>query len=323
MSLHNYNSGNVIYLLNKPGVRDDYFYDLKSWRNEISRPYIQLREIIEKAGFQFKITHDCADLDGIAALLSFCYVDHAILNNISKIPRNRCLLLVPEPPSLLPHLYHPILKNYFGSIIVLLDEVVDNHCYFKFHHPHYRVLPEIDVPHFSQKKLGVMVHSNLRSDHPRDLYAERHRLARFFSSTNDVELFGGGWDEYPIWKGCTPDDKITFLKNYKFYFAYENTTLAGYITERIFDAFFGGCVPIYWGAPNITDYVPKECFIDRRQFSSNDELYRFMKSMDCQTYESYLEAGRAFLKTPQAELFSPTNFAQTILKHIQRTINQQ
>ena len=36
----------------------------------------------------------------------------------------------------------------------------------------------------------------------------------------------------------------------------------GYVTEKIFDAFKAGCVPVYWGAENITKYVPAECFID-------------------------------------------------------------
>ena len=34
----------------------------------------------------------------------------------------------------------------------------------------------------------------------------------------------------------------------------------GYITEKIFDSFFAGVVPIYWGAENITDYVPKSLY---------------------------------------------------------------
>ena len=30
---------------------------------------------------------------------------------------------------------------------------------------------------------------------------------------------------------------------------------------------------------NIEKYIPNDCFIDRSNFSSNDELYKFMKSM--------------------------------------------
>lgn len=38
----------------------------------------------------------------------------------------------------------------------------------------------------------------------------------------------------------------------------------GYITEKIFDCFFPGVIPIYWGAENVTDYIPQDTFIDRR-----------------------------------------------------------
>jgi hypothetical protein len=57
------------------------------------------------------------------------------------------------------------------------------------------------------------------------------------------------------------------LEKYKFSICYENARdTPGYITEKIFDCFFAGCVPIYWGANNITDHIPKECFIDKRDF---------------------------------------------------------
>lgn len=313
-SISSRNFGKTFYLMNKPGVGDTIFYDI-SWRNNISRPYIYLREEIEKTGLSFKITHDCSDLTDAAMVLCFCYVDQMISKNLIKVPKNRRALLLPEPPSLLPGLYHPSLKNVFGTIFVLVDEVVDNQTYFKYYHPHYRVEPLLDIPDFSEKKLGIMIHSNLQSDSPKDLYRERHVLARDFSNPHEFDLFGSGWDGYPIWRGGA--DKMSVLKNYKFYFAYENTRdMSGYITERIFDAFYGGCVPIYWGAPDITDYVPKECFIDRREFASNADLYQFIKSVDQAAYARYIEAGLQFLKTPKAELFSPRNFAKTITKKL-------
>lgn len=293
---------------------DSFFYD-ESWRNNVSRPYVYLREEIEKAGLTFKITEDGSDLTDAAGILSFCYFEPAIAKNLSKIPKIQRALIIPEPPSLLPGLYHSSLKTVFGTIFVLLDDMVNDRTYFKFYHPHYRVEPVQDVPDFSEKKLGVMMHSNLQSDHPNDLYAERRVLAKYFSNPDEFDLFGGGWQGCPN-LGCAPD-KVSVLKKYKFYFAYENTRdLRGYITERIFDAFYAGCVPIYWGAPNITDYVPKECFIDRREFASNEELYRFMKSVDRAAYSKYIEAAQQFLKTPQAALFSPRNFAKMITKKL-------
>ena len=311
---------NTVYLLNKPGVSESFYYDL-TWRNDISRPYVTLREAIEKEGFQFKVVMDASHLKDAAAIISFCYWDDRMLKNLARQPKKRCFLIVPEPPSILPIMYVKKLKLFFGTIFVLLDDYVDNQTYFKFHHPHYRVSPLDDIPDFSQKKLGVMMHSNLHANHPNDLYAERHRLATDFSNPDEFDLYGNGWETYPTWKGEAGDDKLNYLKNYKFYFAYENTRdMLGYVTERIIDAFFGGCVPIYWGASNITDYVPKECFVDRRDFVSNQDLYRYMKSVDRTRYEVYLAAGREFLKSPAAEIFSPAHFAQTIVRRLSQAI---
>lgn len=48
------------------------------------------------------------------------------------------------------------------------------------------------------------------------------------------------WDEYK-------DDKIKFLNNCKFTICAENEDTPDYVTEKLFEAFLGGCVPIYAG----------------------------------------------------------------------------
>lgn len=42
-------------------------------------------------------------------------------------------------------------------------------------------------------------------------------------------------------------DKIEWLQKYKFNICFENSSYPGYLSEKIFDAFAAGCVPIYWG----------------------------------------------------------------------------
>lgn len=43
------------------------------------------------------------------------------------------------------------------------------------------------------------------------------------------------------------DDKISFLRNYRFNLCPENSNHADYCTEKIFEALAAGCIPIYWG----------------------------------------------------------------------------
>jgi alpha(1,3/1,4) fucosyltransferase len=311
----------VVYFINKPETSDSLFYDAKSYRNQIGKPYVYLREKIEQAGYRFKITHDASNLCDVAAIISFCYVDQTVLHNISHHPLKKLILLALEPPSLLPFLYHPGMKNHFGTIFTMLDDWVDGRVYYKFYHPIPLEEPLENVPDFDQKKLCVMILSNMTNHHPLDIYAERRKVASFFENDAEFDLYGSNWDHYPTWKGNESGHQFPILKNYRFCFAYENTRdLQGYITERIFNAFFCGCVPIYWGAANITDYVPAECFIDRRQFSSHEELYRFIKNIDRPTYESYIDAAQRYIKSPQAHLFSPAHFAHTIMDRLNQVI---
>lgn len=87
-------------------------------------------------------------------------------------------------------------------------------------------------------------------------------------------------------RGPVPHDgKIQALRRYRFNIAYENTgNLPGYLTEKMFDSFAACCVPIYWGDPDVASNVPKDCFIDRRNFASNADLYQYIRQM---TYEQY------------------------------------
>ena len=112
--------------------------------------------------------------------------------------------------------------------------------------------------------------------------------------------------------------KREVLKNYKFYICYENTRdINGYITEKIFDCFVTGCVPVYWGSQNVTQYIPPECFIDRRRFSTNEELYQFLKSINETEYNQYLEAIKHFLQSDAAFLFSWEFFIDTVIRTVE------
>jgi len=69
------------------------------------------------------------------------------------------------------------------------------------------------------------------------------------------------------------------LGGYTFAICFENMVLEGWITEKMFDCFYAGCVPVYWGAPDITEFVPIDAFIDMRAFSGFDELRRFLHAL--------------------------------------------
>eukprot|EP01083_Nonionella_stella_P162538 533665_1 len=53
------------------------------------------------------------------------------------------------------------------------------------------------------------------------------------------------------------------LDQYNFALAFENSRLEGYITEKLFHPMFRyNLVPVYIGAPDISDYIPEDAFVN-------------------------------------------------------------
>jgi len=86
--------------------------------------------------------------------------------------------------------------------------------------------------------------------------------------------------------------------------------LKGWISEKIFDCFFAGTIPVYWGAPDIDNWVPPECFVDVRLFSGYQELQTFLKSLSEKDIRNYKNAARHYLRSSQFRPFSKQAFAE-------------
>lgn len=312
----------TVYLMPIPGLDlHRTFYDYNGYRDEVTKPFTRLREELEKANYVVKFSGDAANLDeDFVAIINFNESSSGLHANLKQIPKERCFIFLFEPPFVLPALYDKSLRNYYGKIFTMFDHMVDNRDYFKFCYPQPRLEMIQDVTDFQAKKLCTLINSNkdYGGGNPRSLYAKRRAVIDFFTKNHpeDFDLYGVGWHGYPLWKG-TVANKWGVYKNYKFSFCYENTgEQLGYITEKIFDSMVGGCVPIYLGASNIQDYVSPNCFIDRRDFSSEEELYQFLQNMDRETYQEYLDAIKIYLSSPQAQQFSIDSFINLILTSI-------
>lgn len=83
--------------------------------------------------------------------------------------------------------------------------------------------------------------------------------------------------------------KIDFLKTRKFNLSFENSSYAGYVTEKILHAFYAKTVPIYWGSTTLDmdfnpeavinwhDYRDDKKFIEKIiEVDNNDDLYYYM-----------------------------------------------
>jgi hypothetical protein len=238
--------------------------------------------------------------------------------DLSRIPKEKLVLFMWEPQTVMPSLYTEEVQASFGKIFTWDDDLVDNRKFFKFHYPALK--PRISqIPDFDQKKFCVMINTKLVDKHPKSLYGEREKAALFFEDKiGEFDLYGRFWDKKPFknWKGKTKN-KAETLANYKFCICYENMRdVKGYITEKIFDCFMAGCVPIYWGASNVADYIPPACFIDRRKFASMEDLYAFLKEMGRHDYELYLWEADRFIKSEKAQAFSRDAFVKLFIEEL-------
>ncbi len=291
-----------------------------------------LQNELERYGYILKITHDISNLTDVAYIILFdLYCNERtvrLLQDLKKYSYEQRILFLWEPPSVSPINYHPVCHTLFSKIFTWHDDLVDNCTYFKFHYPQATLESLVYSVPFGEKKLCTLIASNKSSPIPGQLYSQRQEIIEFFEHTapHVFDVYGAGWQEhnYSTYRGplagypLSADfsfEKIKCLQKYKFCIAYENMhAIPGYITEKIFDCFIAGCIPVYWGASNIIHYIPKNCFIDRRDFNSNEQLYQYLIAMSEEDYNAYLHAIKQFLMSPQARIFLNSTVARTCVQ---------
>ncbi len=108
-----------------------------------------------------------------------------------------------------------------------------------------------------------------------------------------------------------------------FVFSPENTgDVPDYITEKIFHGFQSRNIVIYLRPPNIDKYIPKECYLDLRDFLTADgnldtkKLNQKLNSIDEAQYNEYMAHIRKFLASDQAKQFQPEAFVATFAQAV-------
>jgi hypothetical protein len=130
----------------------------------------------------------------------------------------------------------------------------------------------------------------------------RHAIYR---QVQGIDAFGGGTKTGHIF------DKLDSLKNYKFTFVIENCQYYNYFTEKLIDAFVTGCIPIYWGCPNIGDFFDLKGLI---LFNSLTDIKK-LKLSNNYFIERSVNIKNNFKKA-QEYLSSDDSLAKTIKKYI-------
>ena len=246
-------------------------------------------------GFNVTLNPDSAEY--------FVCVDHSPSDLRSArrvgITRERSVLIRNEPTVVSPENRDSVVRKEYALIIDMgrPSSISKNTMPWPQQWPSEAFEPVDEYPRMNRI---VLINANKISFLPGELYSlRRASLVRFDS----IELFGQGWNmsfgeklkhylsnlwialksgQLPRfsggkyffrkcgnWKGA-PADKREIAQSYKFALVIENS--AEFITEKLFDAFFSGCIPIYVG-PKLEEFeIPNSLYVQAEDNLDSIEL---------------------------------------------------
>lgn len=319
-----------IALLWDKRFHNNKFLDLSIDKN--LSPFVELAKVNGiKNTISSDILEDRSDEEDFVFL---CFLTPSIFTFLEyvkifwKYPKNQKYLFLFEPKVVAPLSYWSLFHIFFDKIYTWDDSMVDNKKYFKFIWPQSHNSTEDPIP-FTQKKGIVLMNANKFSLWKYELYSFREKIIRYFETKKiEFDLYGPGWGRpnfrqklfwylpYPSWK-WRAEDKIKTISWYKFNICFENMSdTPGYITEKIWDSFKAKTVPVYWWASNIEEYVPKDCFIDYRDFNDFSLLEKFLSQMTVTEYNWYIKNIELFLQTNDAKKWFDKDWAMQFLKNL-------
>lgn len=309
-------------------------------RDDIFHRFRLLKEMLEDQGHQIA-TDDLFPKESSDRILYAA-------NMPSTLPRqnevSKSFIILSESEFIKPENYIRSKHAFFNKVFTWHDDFVDGDKYIKLNYAHPF---NNDVPEDPKRKLCTLIAANKKATRMKasDLYRERVNAIRWFEKNHpeDFDLYGVGWDNFrfngfsgasvlnkisgrlkplfrmanktfPSYAGII-DSKFDVLKKYKFSICYENAKgIPGYITEKIFDSFNAGCVPVYYGAPNVADYIPENCFLDFNKFESYQHLYEYMKSVSEEEYLGMVKNIKEYLASDCSYQFSSLGFCEIIIR---------
>lgn len=319
-------------------------------RDDCLSPFIKLKETLAKSGYECHTQEYLSGSEGAPAAIAFVEMpaESAVSGLKAAYPGALFLLFVFECSVIKPYNWDERMFRYFDLVFTWNEEYVDGKKFNKINFSN-RLPAEIPDDGPRRRRMCVMVSANKSRKHPLELYSERKAVVEWFQAfhPDKFDLYGMGWDrpsyssrylsrffallpaavaslftrKYRVYRGPI-DRKLPVLSKYKFAFCYENAKeIRGYITEKIFDAFFAGCVPVYYGAPDVARHIPRDCFVDRRDFASTAEVFSFLEGLSAQQHAGYVERIRTFLKSPAAREFCDEHFAESAASVIIRRLS--
>lgn len=340
----------TILLVSTQGLMEGKLFksDTKEIRaREIAGPMVELRDRLNKKGYLVKTADSHEELEEAEAIIFFDYYPNVSYYQeaVKRKLDHKMYLIVAEPPMTVPEGHDPKFHTHFKRVLTYNTEMIDGKKYLEYtftipiKSDEKIVLPRSP---YSSKKLLTLVSGNKFSPHQNELYGERVNAIRFMEKNHphDFDLYGTGWEipivhkrwaskikingaiyrfwpknwkvkQFPSYRGKLGDKRGT-LDKYKFTISYENGIARGWISEKLLEVMLYGSVPVYLGDPEIEKIIPKECFIDKRDYPTYEALYQRMVEMGEEEHTKYLDAIEKFLNSKKAYRFKVDAFVDSV-----------
>jgi len=265
-------------------------------------PILRLRSLLNERGIEIR-TADYLfseiSSDKIADYYSF-----GILSNYKKLksfPNVRLKgFVIMEPPVTRPKIYSclPEITKYFDQVFIhnldgdgySLKDIDRSKLRTLFWpQPYDDVIDKYWNNMFRENRIVAISSRHIPFSLTGELYSKRIEAMLNFAKAEKIDLYGKDWNKWWTYQSMWPPNLLNYkklisiyrgpceskhevLSRYKFSLCFENMSMQGYVTEKIFDCFYTGCIPIYLGAKNISKIIPSDSFIDCRKYSSWEEL---------------------------------------------------
>ncbi|MHB1459399.1 MAG: glycosyltransferase family 10 domain-containing protein [Armatimonadota bacterium] len=267
--------------------------------------------------------------------------------------REKLSIMLFEPPSVIPGQYSPDVWKSYGRVFTWNDNFVDHKHFFNLRYPQGQTLRTSLLPFAKRKFLimvnankysyvsgegysfrrGAVRHFDRHPsfdlfghgwNDPLQLISAPMRKLIKASLIREKNVFCGnlakyiadiaaGLSKFNSYRGPI-SDKYDVMSHYKYALCFENQLdCPGYITEKVFDCLFTGCIPVYLGATNIEERIPTECFIDMRRFASFAQLEDCLESIDEPTFNDMQSAGQDFIRSDRFLKWTPRGVFKQVI----------
>jgi len=198
------------------------------------------------------------------------------------------------------YLYNHITNFYITANFIVIPIIYLQIDYFKIN---YNIVYPSITTEFTNKKFCLQV-SFIKVDNKYTEYINNN--INKLKTIGDIDVISFYKNDINDCSLYHSEKLLNLFNKYKFILCFENSYTDGYITEKIFNAFFSRSIPIYLGPNNINKYINNSSYINLlnidltyiNRLSNNEGEYNiFLKNEKINMYddEKYVIRSQEFI----------------------------